>query len=414
MTAITQPLASERELVRDLARRYRDLALDPEQDRRRALWRRQNSLKSLRPLIYVRAFAWQEMPESRCVCADPFWRHYEQHFRHGLFWHALGDDSIFEPWVTVQAVRLAPPDGVWGLPVRWGERVAERGSRVWEPPIREPEDARKLVVPRHEVDEGRTAEAAARVRDALGDILPVSVDRAPVYRMWNADISTCLAHLRGIEPLMLDMLDRPEWLHGVLAFMRDGILKAHEEAERAGDWRLADHQNQAMPYAEELDDPAADSPPVPRSKLWTFCASQETTLVGPAMFEEFMLRYQIPLMAPFGLSAYGCCEDLTQKIDVLRRVPNLRRIAVSPMADVRRCAEQIGRDYVISYRPSPSDMVGYGFDPERIRRLMRRDLGACRGLHVDITLKDVETVQNDPTRVREWVRITRELIDEMF
>ncbi|GAI58840.1 unnamed protein product [marine sediment metagenome] len=48
----------------------------------------------------------------------------------------------------------------------------------------------------------------------------------------------------------------------------------------------------------------------------------------------------------FGLVAYGCCEDLTYKVDMLRQIPNLRRIAVPPFADAAKCAEQIGRDYV--------------------------------------------------------------------
>jgi len=114
------------------------------------------------------------------------------------------------------------------------------------------------------------------------------------------------------------------------------------------------------------------------------------------------------------LVAYGCCEDLTRKIDMLRQIPNLRRIAVSPFANVAKCAEQIGRDYVISYRPSPADMVSYSFDAARIRTILKRDLAACRGCHVDITLKDVETVGRDPHRVKEWVQITRAVIDELL
>jgi len=93
---------------------------------------------------------------------------------------------------------------------------------------------------------------------------------------------------------------------------------------------------------------------------------------------------------------------------------HLRRIAVSPFANVAKCAEQIGRDYVLSYRPSPADMVSYGFDPDRIRRILRRDLQFCRNGHTDITLKDVETVQADPDRVRSWVNVTREVIDEVY
>ncbi|HQE62182.1 MAG TPA: hypothetical protein PLV10_07915, partial [Candidatus Latescibacteria bacterium] len=96
------------------------------------------------------------------------------------------------------------------------------------------------------------------------------------------------------------------------------------------------------------------------------------------------------------------------------QIPNLRRIAVSPFANVKACAEQIGRDYVLSYRPSPSDMVGYGFDESRARAILSEDLTACRGCHVDITLKDVETVQSDPERVRRWVSLTRTVIDEVW
>jgi hypothetical protein len=33
---------------------------------------------------------------------------------------------------------------------------------------------------------------------------------------------------------------------------------------------------------------------------------------------------------------------------------------------------------------------------------------------VDITLKDVETVEKDPERVKKWVTLTREVIAEIF
>jgi hypothetical protein len=126
-----------------------------------------------------------------------------------------------------------------------------------------------------------------------------------------------------------------------------------------------------------------------------------------------MLQYQLPIMAQFGLASYGCCEDLTHKIDILRQIPNLRRIAVSPFADAQRCAEQIGEAYVMSWRPSPAEMVSVQFEPDHIRRVTREALAAARanGCHIDVTLKDVETVQGDPARVPGWVRIVRETIE---
>ena len=149
----------------------------------------------------------------------------------------------------------------------------------------------------------------------------------------------------------------------------------------------------------ELPGPTGEDRAVNRKDLWIFMASQETTLVSPAMFDEFIVQYQLPIIAHYGLCAYGCCEDLTQKIDVLRQIPNLRRIAVTPWADLARCAEQIGRDYVISWRPSPAEMVCTAFDRDRIRRSVRDAMEICRGLNVEVTLKDVQTVGGDFNRL---------------
>ena len=402
---------SDRTILRDLAKQYREICAAPVQQERRQLWRQHNSLKMTRPLIYVRAWAWGEMPQAICRCTDPFLRHYEDFIRNHLFWKSFDDDSIFEPWVTVNAARTC-----WG----WGGEISRthsgeaHGSFKVDYPLKRLADVVKLRVPWHAIDEEKTAADVQKLTEAIGDLITVNVDRGPAYRMWSGDLSTDLGYLRGIENFMLDMVDDPAGLHRLVGFMGDGVLKTNDEAEAAGDWGLCDHQNQAMPYAEELPDPAANRNGVKRSSLWGYMAAQEFTAVSPAMHEEFLLRYQLPILKKFGLVAYGCCEDLTHKIDMLRQIPNLRRIAVSPFADVAKCAEQIGRDYVVSYRPSPADMVSYDFDAGRIRAILKRDLAACRGCHVDITLKDVETVGRDPTRVQKWVAVTRDVIAELF
>jgi len=398
-------------IIRDLAKEYLDICNTPEQQERRKRWRAHNSFKGDRPLIYIRAYAWHEMPQSACQCEDPLARGYENFFRSHLFWDTFKDDSIFEPWITVGASHKW---GGWGVGAKRISPNVSGGACKLDYPIKELDDINKLIVPRHEIDEERTTANVQRIQDIFGDIITISLDRGPAYRMWSADISTDLGYLRGIEHFMLDMSDNPEWLHKMVSFMSEGILKAHDDAEKAGDWGLDDHQNQAMPYAEELEDPAPNHNGVKRSQLWGYMAAQEFALVSPAMHNEFLLQYQIPILSKFGLSAYGCCEDLTNKIDILRQIPNLRRIGISPFADVAKCAEQIGKDYIFSYRPSPADMVSYGFDPDRIRRILKHDLEASKHCHVDITLKDVETVQGDQDRIRKWVALARQVIDEVY
>ena len=398
-------------IIRDLAKRYLDICDASTEEPKRKLWREHNSLRPAgRTPIYVRAFAWGEMPESKLLCQDSLLRGVEGFLRESLFRHSFRDDFIFEPYVTIQAMRRC--EG-WGLAsTRNFADENSTGAFKEDYALKELSDIERLRVPFHAIDEDATAIAKAKVETALGGLLTVNVDRAPAYRMWSGDISTDLGHLRGIENIMMDMMDNPEWLHRLCGFMRDGILKAHDEAEAAGDWGLSAHQNQSMAYSSETRDPAANVNGVNRDELWCFMASQEFTAVSPEMFDEFLLQYQLPILKRFKLVAYGCCEDLSRKISSLRKIPNLRRIAVSPFANVGRCAEQIGRDYVLSYRPSPADMVAYGFDSDRVRRILRRDLALCKGCIVDITLKDVETVQGDPDRVRHWVEIARDVSGE--
>jgi hypothetical protein len=400
----------DQEILRDLVRKYLEACAHPDQQRRRDDWRRHNSLQRTRTLIYVRAFAFGEMEQSHCVCQDLLLRQVEWQLRYNLFWDSLGDDSIFEPWLTVGAVHRCAG---WGVEIPRQHSQEAGGSFKVDYPLKSLADVARLRMPCHQIHETATAERVSRVRDAVGDLITINVDRGPAYRMWAGDLSTDLGYLRGIEHFMLDMIDDPEGLHRLMAFLRDGVLKTHDEAQNAGDWGLCAHQNQAMPYALELPDPAANMNGVGREKLWGYMAAQEFTAVSPGMHEEFLLQYQLPILRQFGLVAYGCCEDLSQKIQMLRQIPNLRRIAVSPFANVSRCAEQIGDRYVVSYRPSPADMVGYGFDESRVRRIVGRDLAVCRqnSCHVDITLKDVETVQGDPLRVRKWVQIVRSVLD---
>ena len=399
-------------ILRDLVKQYVEIAAKPVQDERRDLWRRHNSLERTRPLLYVRWLAaWNEAEESKCECEDAFFRAHETRMRQEIFQDTLGDDTIQEPWLTVAASRWSPPNGHWGVKYGRIPSPIAGGSWMFDPPIKDLHDLSDLAEIHHVVNEEATAANVQRLGDAVGDLIEINVDRAPIWQVWTADISYDIANLRGLEQVMWDMADDPEGLHGLCSFLSESVQRVHQEADEVGDWRLHNHQNQAVTYGGELPDPQANSEPVKRDQLWVFAAAQEMAQVSPAMHDEFVLQYQLPIISKFGLVAYGCCEDLTEKIDMLRQIPNLRRIAVTPVADVARCAEQIGGDYVFSWRPNPSQMICCGFDPDLIRTVTRDAMEASKGCHVDITLKDVQTVEHNPYNLREWVKVVRSVSD---
>jgi hypothetical protein len=400
-------------ILRDLAQQVADIAADPIQDEKRELWRAHNSFERTRPLILCMwEAAWFEHPDAAPRCEDAFFQAYETQFKQAIFKHSLRDDTIIEPWAPVRASAWSPPGGIWGVGHTYTHSGVSGGAWKHEPGLKELSDLDKMTVPKHEIDEEATAASVQKLQDAIGDLLTVTVDRSPVWSGWWADLSTALFYLRGLNQLMLDMTDNVAWLHELLRFMSDGILKSHDEAEAAGDWSLVNHNSQAMCYSRELPDPAANAYGVKRSDLWTFFAAQEYALIGPRMHDEFLLQYQLPIMEKFGLSAYGCCEDLTHKVDMLRQIKNLRRFSVTPVADPAKCAAQIGTDYILSWRPSPAEMICCGFYPDKIRQIVREAMEAMKGCHVDINLKDVQTTGKQPELLRDWVQIVRGITDE--
>ena len=82
---------------------------------------------------------------------------------------------------------------------------------------------------------------------------------------------------------------------------------------------------------------------------------------------------------------------------------------MTPFADVKACAEQLGSDYISSWRPSPADMVAYGFDEDRVAATVKSAMEAfgANGCRFDTCLKDVETVQGDLGRIKRFVDVVR-------
>lgn len=349
--------------------------------------------------------------EDECLCQDPKMRCLEKSLRNNIFHATLGDDLVLEPWITARAVLDRPHGGVWGENRR--ERKSKYGGQAFiaVPVIDSIDDIDELIATPHSVNEYETSLHLEHMNDIFGGIIDVALDRSPIYRCYGgSDISTALAELRGLEQMMVDMYDNPKLLHKLAGFMRDAVIDAFDKAEEKGDWKKINHTYSyqgSVNYCDEFSDPKFDGKSVSMKDLWFFTCAQEFTLISPQMHEEFMLQYQMPIMEKFGLVSYGCCEDLTKKIDMLRKIKNLRVIGIAPSADVGKCAEQIGRDYVISFRLNPAPICT-GFSENQIRQEIRNGLAASKGCNVHIQLKDISNVQEDKTRLKRWVDIARQ------
>jgi hypothetical protein len=174
------------------------------------------------------------------------------------------------------------------------------------------------------------------------------------------------------------------------------------------------HSSGGNGYTNQLPAPGFDPQHVRPQDLWASAESQELAPVSPRMHAEFALYYEKQLLAPFGLNGYGCCEDLSRKMEVVSLIPNLRRVSISPFADVARAAEKLKGNYIFSWKPHPSHLVG-GFDEDRLRAYIRGAMEVCQANDcvLEMILKDTHTCEFHPERFDRWTQIAREEIEKM-
>jgi hypothetical protein len=397
-------MSEDRARVRELARRVAEIAASDGMAAIRRRWRDVNALrKPDRAPVWCRPVgAWEELlPEASLQCADPWLRSIERVFRQALIKHDIGDDSPVEPWFEVGAVFDWEPWPPWGLAPGRHQSDAPGGAWAYDPPLKTREDFDRLRLPSLTYNPTRTQEALDRAHALLGDLLPVRrVCDAPL----SATLGTAAAELRGLTELMLDAAAEPELLHRLMAHLRDGTLQAMRQVAAAG--VLTPNNTGPMTCSDPIGAPAADGT-FGYGNLWASANSQEFDQVSPAMWEEFCLRYQMPILAQFGLTAYGCCENLTHKIDGVLTIPNLRIFVCSAWTDLNAVMERVGRRYVVMWRQKASDVV---FSPsaERLRRDLEDGARRLQGCRYQIVLRELQTLAGHPDRLREWTRLAIE------
>ncbi|OGV93068.1 MAG: hypothetical protein A3K19_13585 [Lentisphaerae bacterium RIFOXYB12_FULL_65_16] len=186
-----------------------------------------------------------------------------------------------------------------------------------------------------------------------------------------------------------------------MAKLTEGILRAVRVAESAG--VLTPNHHEPMFCSDPVNSPPA-SGPLRLHHLWTAANSQEFDLISPDMQEEFLLSYQKVLFQQFGAVQYGCCENLTTKVGIVRRIPHLRIFVCSFWTDLDKVLEGCGRDLTIMWRQS-SAQVTINATLDEHRRHLESGLRRLQGYHYQVVLRELQTLSNRPERLRDWARL---------
>ncbi len=220
--------------------------------------------------------------------------------------------------------------------------------------------------------------------------------------------------LFGLEEFLMALYTDPEMIHRFMGFCSEAIVKNFKECEESGDWSTADYwYYNTPPNCDALPDPEAGNYGARMKELTGFGHGQEFESVSPAMFKEFLLDYQRPILDLFGRVSYGCCDTLDNKLEALSEIPNLTKITAGPLADPGRYPEIFGERAVISWRPITTLMISDNFNEDALRKLIRDGLEKLKGCHVEVHLHDLMSVRGDVSRICRWAEIAREEADRV-
>jgi hypothetical protein len=411
----------DRDVVRDLARRVAEIAALPVQREKRELWTRLNRLGRVRPLIHVQAIDWniweELIPNETLLTTDRFCRNQELELRKRIYcWEHLRDDRVVDDVVVCPlAIRGDAESTGFGIKAALHRPEEPSGAYAFVPVIVEESDIDKIRIdPQVSVDWADTERRYDALSELYGGVLRVE-KRGPSF-FWFQTVDHFI-RWRGVEQTFIDMMDRPAWLHEALERITTAYTRSIDQIEALGVLSLSNANTRlgsgGYGWTDQLPQSDFDGTHVRLKDLWARAATQIFTRgISPAMHDEFALQYEKRLLERFGLSCYGCCEPLDNKMHIIRKIRNLRRVSMSPWVDVARAAAEVGRDYVYTHKPNPSIVSMERWHPELAERQLRDAFEKTRNSVVEVNLQDVHTVRNEPHRLTEWTRIAMRLAEE--
>ena len=432
----------DRTILRDLARQLQEIAARPIETEKRTLWTAHNDLKATRPVIFCDPEnGWNEIiTDDKILCSGTLAQDWEMTLRKEICWATeMKDDKVVD---AVFNIPYTATESDWGM----HEQIIGGGgghAYRWDPPLKDYADIGKLKFPTISVDK----EATQAMLDLAHEVFHPFLDVRPNHKWWwTLGMTWILVKLRGLDQLMYDMYDEPDELHKVMTILRDGTLAKLDFLEKNGllssntgnnyvgsggfgfteqlpgalfssESPIAFNERGPLGASDKSDLPVASNKnfmsgtphqSVLLKNMWGFAESQETVGVSPEMFAEFVFPYQLPILERFGMNCYGCCEPVNARWKTLKTIPNLRRVSVSPWADVDAMAEALGDGYIFSSKPNPAYLAISEMDEAHARKSLRDLIRRTRDNHVEIIMKDNNTLGKNPNNAFNWCRIAKE------
>jgi len=373
----------DKTILRKLAEETANITALPIQVQKADMWRRLNRLDPVKVMIWINEIPWHEMgPEVELKTNSKFCRSYEMQLRRMLYqWRHMRGDMVIESNILCPLVVHDTGFGIEADMINaegdtgFRDPVVVTGASDFEPVIKNEEDIEKIQMPQVKIDREATERNYELLSDIFKDILSVEKQGAPGF--WFAPWDELVTWL-GVEEALTYMITRPKFVHRLMKRLVDAHLyrldqyeKLNALASNNGPYRVG---SGGFGFTDELPQVDINNTHVGAIDIWGCSAAQILAAVSPEMHQEFALQYEMPWLERFGLTYYGCCDPLHKKIHILESIPNLRKISVSPWADLKEAAANISDKYVLSLKPNPAVLAAENWNLEAARQQLSQAL----------------------------------------
>jgi len=98
----------------------------------------------------------------------------------------------------------------------------------------------------------------------------------------------------------------------------------------------------------------------------------------------------------------------------VKKIKNLRRVGISPWADLESCADQLGHDYIMTWKPQPAYLAGEEYDDAFMENYLTESLRKSKHGYVEIVLRDTHTCRGEGQRFTRFVESARRAIQTVY
>jgi len=407
----------EKDILKKLGENIADIAALPFHKEKARLWTKMNDLDSERPMIWINEIPWHEMnvnDELTLQCSNPWARELEDRLRKEIYqWNHMPGDMVINNYIECPLAIHSTDFGIIeDVDIIKTDETSDIVSRHFNIQIKEPEDLKKIQMPTVTHNEFVTDLTFKIMEEIFRDI--IEVKKVAQTHIWFTPWDY-LVRWWGIQEAMIDLVMRPQMVHDGVERLVQAWMTELDQFEEQNLLSL-DNRNIRVGsggygYISSLPGEDYDPEYVKPYNMWGCSNAQIFSEVSPEMHWEFAIEHDLKWLERWGVTYYGCCEPLDKKAHLLRRIPNLRKISISPWADLQRSVEEFGTDYVLSIKPSPAIFTGGDWkQDEGIKALQRIMNIAGKKCHIEIIMKDISTVSYKPQNLWAWEKAAMEIV----